>query len=62
MTQHKYTRRGQHIESVERKTDGSPGPRWQHKYDSINKAKRKSRELQMDEDGALGLGCVRRHV
>lgn len=60
MTRHKYTRRGQHIESVERNDDGSP--RWQHKHDSINKAKRKSRELQMDEDGALGLGCVRRQA
>lgn len=58
MTQHKYIRRGQHIESVERNDDGKP--RWQQKYNSINKAKRKSRELQMDEDGALGLGCVRR--
>lgn len=30
------------------------------KYDSINEAKRKSRELQMQEDGALGRGSVRR--
>ena len=28
-------------------------------HDSVNKAKRKSREIQLAEDGALGRGTVR---
>ena len=28
-------------------------------FESINKAKRESRRLQMLDDGALGLGCLK---
>lgn len=58
MREHRYTRRGAHIESVERNGDGTPA--WQRACDSVNEAKRKSRELQLDADGALGRGSVQR--
>jgi len=56
MKETKYIRRGQKIETVER--DEKNNLAWSKDYGSINKAKRASRELQIDEDGALGLGSV----
>lgn len=47
----KYERKGKVIKNLEAKS--------QKDYESINQAKRHSRELQMSEDGALGRGSLR---
>ena len=47
-----YVRKGKTITHIE---TGQTLP----KLNSINAAKRKSREIQMDEDGALGRGTLR---
>lgn len=57
MKETKYIRNGKNIRSVAKKEDGTPVERFDFK--SINAAKRKSRELQMENDRGLGLGSVR---
>lgn len=52
----KYIRNGSTITSVEKNEDGNPVDVRQH--DSINAAKRISRDIQLSEDGVLGRGSV----
>lgn len=54
MTMHKYTRHGTTI-----KTIGDDGAVHKEKFEFINEAKRRSRELQLATDKALGRGSLR---
>lgn len=58
MSEKMYTRTGKTIESVER-NEANSAPAYKHTFKSLNAAKKKSRQLQMDADGALGFGSVR---
>lgn len=52
----KYIRNGSTITSVEKDGEGNPVEIMQH--ESLNKAKKKSRSIQIAEDGAIGRGSV----
>lgn len=60
MSECQYIRNGRTI--IERKvTEDGHDTTEKHTHPSLNQAKKKSRELQMKNDGALGQGCLRVH-